>query len=338
MDSKVNFTLVGAFLFIFIFALIGFSFWLGKYGLESKKVDFYKVYLEESISGLNIESSIKYKGLLVGVVKDINIDPNNSQQLEILIEVTEGTPIKEDTVAVLEAQGVTGLKYIDLVGGSKDSAMLLSKKDEIAVIRSRQSFFGNLGNSAQDITKKVSNVLDKLDILLSKNNIEQISNVISNANILTKNLNNTVLNIDSDIKKATKQINLTLVKADKIISNDIQVTINNLEKFTEQLNATLLKTDSLIDKDIKITLEKVSIASDSTSKAFKGFGQLVKDGKLDLKEITSDSLKKFDILMIELERTIQNAQKSIDNLSDSPSDIIFKSRSNDFGPGEKYDD
>ena len=338
MDSKVNFTLVGAFLFIFIFALIGFSFWLGKYGIESKKLDFYKVYLEESISGLNIESSIKYKGLYIGVVKNININPNNSEQIEILLEVIGGTPIKEDTVAVLESQGITGLKYIDLVGGSKDSKLLIGENNKIPIIKSKQSFFGSLGDSTQDISKKINIVLDKLNSLFSKNNIEQISGIISNTDILAKNLNTTVLNIDKDIKKIIKQFNTTLKKTDKIIDSDIHLTIKNFETFIKQLNIILGKVDNLIDNDIKITLKEVSHASNSTNKAFKDFGQLVKDGKLDLKGITNDSLKKFDILMIELERTMQNVQKSIDNLSDSPSDIIFKRRLDDFGPGEKDDD
>jgi phospholipid/cholesterol/gamma-HCH transport system substrate-binding protein len=93
-----------------------------------------------------------------------------------------------------------------------------------------------------------------------------------------------------------------------------------------------------MNNELKQTLSKVSKASDSTNDAFKEFEKLIKDGHLDLANITEDSLKKFDIIMLELERTMQNAQKSIENLNDSPSDIIFKSRSIDFGPGEKNED
>ena len=316
MDSKVNFTLVGAFLFSFILALIGFTFWLGKYGMESEKLDYYKVYLEESIAGLNVESSIKYKGLHVGVVKEIKINPNNSEQIEILLEVFGDIPIKKDTTAMLESQGITGLKYIDLVGGSKESELLIGDKNEIPIIQSKQSFFGSLGDSTKDITQNVNILLMKLNKLFSQNNIDKISDVISNTDLLTSNINNTI------------------VKADNILDNDVKRIINDFEQFSKQLNITLGKTDNLIENDLKITLDKVSNASDATKIAFVEFGQLVKDGKLDLKDMTSDSLKKFDILMLELGITMQDVQKMIDNLSDSPSDIIFKSRSDDFGPGE----
>ncbi len=317
MDSKVNFTLVGIFLFSFILAILGFSFWLGKYGMESKQSDYYKVYLEESISGLNIESSIKYKGLNVGVVKEISINPNNSEQIEILLEVKNGTPIKKDTMAMLESQGITGLKYIDLVGGSKESKLLLSKKDEIPVIKSKQSFFGSLGESTKDITHNVNILLVKLNEILNKDNIENISGTISNINNFTSRLNK------------------TLVKADNILDNDVRNIIKDFDKFAIQLNHTLGKTDYLLTNDFKETLNKVNGASDATKIAFVEFGNLVKDGKLDLKGITNDSLKRFDILMRELGISMQDMQNMIDHLNDSPSDMLFKKRADDFGPGEK---
>ena len=321
MDSKVNFTLVGVFLFTFILALIGFTFWLGKYGMESEKLDYYKVYLEESIPGLNVESSIKYKGLHVGVVKDININPNNSEQIEILLEVFGNTPIKKDTTAMLESQGITGLKYIDLVGGSQDSELLKSdNNNDIPVIESKQSFFGSLGDSTKDITQNVNILLTKLNILFSKVNIEKVSNMIDNTEKLISNLNSTT------------------AKVDNIVDNNVKKVINDFERFSKQLNITLGKTDKIIDNDLKTTLVKVSNASDATKIAFLEFGELIKDGKLDLEDITSDSLKKFDILMLELGITMQDVQRMVNNLSDSPSDIIFKSRSDDFGPGEKNDD
>ncbi|MEA3498134.1 MAG: MlaD family protein [Campylobacterota bacterium] len=324
MDSKVNYTLVGAFLFIFILSIIGFSFWLGKYGMDSKKVDLYRVYLEESISGLNIESSIKYKGLNIGMVKDIKINSNNSEQIEILLEVDYGTPIKKDTIAILETQGITGLKYIDLVGGSHKSELLKNKKDEIPTIESRQSFLGNLGSSAVDMTKKVDILLNKLNLLINRDNIDKVSNILNNSDVAIKTLNSSILTIE-------KQVNTLL--SDKNIEK-LNESLINFDKFTKQLNITLEKTDKVIDNDLKETLIKVSDASDSTNLAFIQFTKLISDGKLDLEEITSDSLKKFDILILEMERTMQNGQKTIDNLNDSPSDILFKSRDIDFGPGE----
>ncbi len=317
MDSKVNFTLVGTFVFAFILALVSFTFWLGKYGIDEKQMDYYTIYLEESVSGLNQESSIKYKGLSIGTIQKIKISQKNSEHIELLVEVEKDTPIKEDTIAVLESQGITGLKYIDLVGGSQLSPKLITSKDNIAVIKSKQSLLGSLGNSAQDITKQVNIMLNKLNILFSKNNINQVTGMISNTteltsnlNKLTNNLNKIVINIDTKLNQLVSQKNITKLNS----------AFDNIEQFTGQM---------------KQTLTKIGNASDSTNNAFTKFAFLIDDGKLDLSEITKDSLKKFDILMIEAERTIQNIEKTVDNIGESPSDILFKSNTVDYGPGEQ---
>jgi len=302
MDSKVNFTLVGTFLFVFIIGLVSFTFWLGKYGTDSKKVSHYKVYLSESIAGLNIESSVKYKGLNIGSVKDIKISSKNTQNIEILLEVDGNSPIKEDTVAILESQGITGLKYIDLVGGSKNSTILKGINGEIPVIKSKPSFLGSLGDSAQDISQKVNSVLDKLNYLLNKENIQQLSSTLKNTNQLTSNINNTTANID---------------------------------KFIDSISLTINKIDKLLEYDTKDTIKNINETSTAAKLTFEQLSKEIKNGKFDLKEITNNSLKRFDELLIEWDRTMENAEIMIDKYSDSPSDIIFKSRSDNFGPGEK---
>ena len=114
MDTKINFFRIGLFVSAISFLLVLAIFWLGKYGLEYKKYDTYYIYFDESVSGLNIGSSIKYKGFDVGVVKNIKINPHNSEQIEVKIEIQKGTPIKDDNYAILGNLGITGLKYVEL--------------------------------------------------------------------------------------------------------------------------------------------------------------------------------------------------------------------------------
>lgn len=306
MDTKVNFTLVGVFLFIFILGAVSFTFWLGKYGNDTQNKDLYKIYLDESIAGLNIESSIKYKGLDVGAVKNIKINPNNSEQMELLVEIQAGTPIKTDTVAVLEAQGITGLKYVNLTGGLKDSPLLKQTSDEIPVIQSKLSFFGALGDSAEDITQKVNLVLDKINYLLNEKNLQNIEGVIENTNSITKNLDSTISNME-----------------EKLVN-----TLNTLE-------TTLAQIQTLVNEDTKTSIKNIGDASLEAKVMFEKFSNDVSAGKFDLQQITENSLKRFDKLMLEFDRTMQSAEKMIDKYSDSPSDIIFKSRSDSFGPGEE---
>src|SRR5690606_24105547 len=110
-------------------------------------------------SGLNIGSSIKYKGFEVGNVGEIKLNPNNSEEIQIDIVIKKGTPIKEDNYAVLGNLGITGLKYIELKGGSNDSKLLEEDENGFRVIESKTSDLTTLVDSTTDLTNELTLVL-----------------------------------------------------------------------------------------------------------------------------------------------------------------------------------
>ena len=77
------------------------------------------------MAGLNVDAPVKYLGVDVGKVSRIEIDPRNSQQVRLHFLIDRGTPIKQDSLAVLKTQGLTGIAYIELSGGSAGSPPLL---------------------------------------------------------------------------------------------------------------------------------------------------------------------------------------------------------------------
>ena len=180
MDTRINFFKIGLFVIAFITALLILVFWLGKYGFEKKKFDEYTIYFKESVSGLNIGSSIKYKGFEVGNVNEIKLNPNNSEEIQIDIVIKRGTPIKEDNYAVLGNVGITGLKYIELKGGSNSSSLLKADGNGFKIINSKTSDLTTLVDSTTDLTneltiviithdlKTIKTVLDRFIILKQK--------------------------------------------------------------------------------------------------------------------------------------------------------------------------
>jgi phospholipid/cholesterol/gamma-HCH transport system substrate-binding protein len=116
MYSKVNYTIVGIFVLLFGAGMIWFAFWLAKYGLE-EEFDTYKLEMRESIAGLSIDSSVKIRGVDVGTVSKMQINPENIEIVEVYVKIKKGTPIKEDMVAYTQMFGVTGLLSIEIGGG-----------------------------------------------------------------------------------------------------------------------------------------------------------------------------------------------------------------------------
>ena len=77
--------------------------------------------MTESVSGLNLNAPVRYRGVDVGRVRAIALAPGNVEQVQVTLDIERGTPVKEDTVAMLETQGLTGIAYVDLTAGRRDS-------------------------------------------------------------------------------------------------------------------------------------------------------------------------------------------------------------------------
>ena len=96
MESKVNYTIVGFFVVALTTAVLIFAYWLTKsYGEQA--YDTYYVHLSESVAGLNTDATVKYRGVDVGTVVSISLNPKNPEQVELVLNINQDTPIKTDT-------------------------------------------------------------------------------------------------------------------------------------------------------------------------------------------------------------------------------------------------
>ena len=123
MNNRVNYTMVGFLVLLGSILMLGFTYWLLKPS-EEVKVKNYYILFDESVLGLNIDSAVKYRGINVGKVVNLEINPDNSEQVQVLISILKSTPIKSSTVAKLTSQGITGLSYINLSLGDKNAPLL----------------------------------------------------------------------------------------------------------------------------------------------------------------------------------------------------------------------
>ena len=187
MEGRINYTIVGLFVVLLLAGLIAFAFWLGKYG-GKQEYDYYNVYMSESVSGLSPDVSVKYRGVDIGTVEHIGINPKNSEEVELLLKIKQGTQIKVDTTATIESFGITGLAFIELKGSSKDAPLLKKTKDTIPVIPASPSTFAQIDKSLSLLAAKSAMALNKFDRLLSEKNLQNIEDILSETKMLAKDI------------------------------------------------------------------------------------------------------------------------------------------------------
>jgi len=169
METKVNLTVVGLFVLVLGAAGIAAVLWLGSGRLSQRQYGTYLAYFTESVSGLNLHAPVRFRGVAVGSVREISLDPSNPERVRLVLEVEQGTPVKEDSVAILGVQGLTGLAYVELSGGTRNSPELRARPDEPhPVIRTGPSLMRRLDTAGTTLlanldesTRRVSDLLDQ---------------------------------------------------------------------------------------------------------------------------------------------------------------------------------
>ncbi|MCG3674482.1 MlaD family protein [Aliarcobacter butzleri] len=301
MDTKINFFKIGLFVSSLFTLLVIFIFWLGKYGLEDKKYDDYSIFFSESVSGLNIGSSIKFMGFEVGTVKDIKINPYNSEEIQIDIQIQKGTPIKEDNFAILGNLGITGLKYIELKGGSNNSKLLGENQYGMKVIKSKTSALTTFVDSTEDITKEITILLGQMKKVLNDENISNFSSLLSKSEKSMANI---------------EQFSAYLVKNEKKIDE----LITSMKNFANTGNSSFASVKTSADSFKELT-----------TKIKEEFDK----GTFDLKGMSSESFENLNSLLKSLENNLNLTQDLINNINESPSDLLLKQKNIKYGPGEK---
>ena len=167
METKVNYALVGAFVLVLSTAIVASVLWISAGGRTGKEYDTYLAYSSESVSGLNRQAPVKYKGVEVGAVREIGLDPEDPQKVRLVLAIERGVPIKQDTVAVLSLQGLTGIAFLDLEGSSKESPLLVpTAPGGYPVIATRPSLFRRLDTQMTALVADLSQTAQRINRLL----------------------------------------------------------------------------------------------------------------------------------------------------------------------------
>ncbi len=303
MYSKVNYTIVGIFVILFGAGLVGFSFWLAKYGIQNEYA-FYKLQMNESIAGLSKDSVVRLRGVDIGRVSKIRINPDNIEQIEVFLKIRADVPIKKDMTAHTEMLGITGLLSIELDGGTNAAERLKSVNGEIPVIPTEPSWFNKTTKGIGNLAEDLSVLLTRGETLLSEKNIQTFSAILENSEKVTAKFTGTLDELNSTVQVYKKAA----------------VTLNTgIDSFT---------------KDFTTITKRSLPALNSLDKAAKNFNRLTLEAEKSLNRGDYNIKEVFEPVLIDISILTEQLTDLSRELQNNPNDLLFKSRRHRRGPGE----
>lgn len=320
MEPKVNYVLVGSFVAILGAAILAGILWLGKTDYRGI-YDRYEAYMEESVAGLSVNSTVKYRGVDVGRVKSIVLNPEDPKEVLLTLDILRGTPIKTDTIAVLETQGLTGLATINLTGGSREAPPLQALSGQYyPVIKTGPSLFFRLDDAISRLLseKGLSKLLMDLDVLA-----KGATEVVDEENrARVKQTLKDLSEVAQTVAAHKDQLDRGLTGAER--------SVDNLSGMTDTLNEQVPLLLARINKSAA-ALQRLTDELAATSKAV---GSLVNETKPEIEQFSRQTLPETALLVSELRQLTGTLNRVVRDLEREPNALVFGRQGQRRGPGE----
>ena len=324
MYEKINYTIVGVFVVIFTSLLLYFAFWLAKSENSTNNFNRYYVYFQESVDGLNKDSTVKLNGVDVGRLYSLKIDISNPSKIEATILISKDIKITKDMYAILKSQGLTGLRYINIVGGVSKEPIKPNTKESI--IKSKVSILSKLSSDTPAILDRLANFTDRLNIVLNDENLQKISNTLDNGEKITAK---TVV-LEDKLIKIVNEFNSTNISNILNIAKDLNSSINKTLKDYRLLAKNGNKSLMILNKRLPNLIKSINKNSKEISKTTYLINKTIKRGDYNLEKI----LRPAVIDLQELSISYKELSDELKSLIRDPSGAIFNGVSQKRGPGE----
>ena len=247
------------------------------------------------------DESVRFHGLPIGKVKNISVDPHNVEQIAVKISIDNPDLIREDAVASVEAQGLTGYSYIQIKGGSQDRPPLKAVNGKhYPVITSQASGIEMLSSELPHILENIYTLSGRLNSLFDKDNVASIYSTLDNLSKMTT----------------------ALARGP-----------NKLEDFVGEARAAfaqLQKTLKTIEGKTNPTFDALTQASLSLEKTAQSLDVLLEENRASVKEFTSAGLPAITSTMAEAQKNLKALQGILDKIEVSPGNFLHNSTSQGY--------
>lgn len=288
--------------------LVAGALWLAAGGAFQKKYDLYLAIMDESVAGLNLNAPVKYNGVDVGKVRDIRLDPENPERVRLIFAIERGTPVKQDTVAVLKTQGLTGIAYVELSGGGRDAPPLLATAgSEYPEIRTKPSLSARLENVLTNVLAKLDSTSSNINAILSDENRAAFKSALADIAAVAHTIAARKDTLDAGIANAAR-------------------TFENASRATAQVGP-------VIDR-IGRSAEAVEKMGNEVALTSTGAGKMVDSVGADMQRFTAETLPELERLLGELSVLSASLRRLSEQTSRDPRGLLFGRRPVPAGPGE----
>ncbi len=300
MENKAHALAAGAFVLVITALLALLAIWLTR---DKTERDLYELSTSETISGLQPQSVVRYRGVPVGKVELIGFDLKNKGNVLVRVSIDRSAPVTKSTFATVASQGVTGLGFIQLDDEGESTERLVPNDDEPPRIPLRPGGLDKLLKQSDMIFTQVEQASIRLNRLLSDDNQLAVTGAVTQLSEAAGGINR--------VAKALEPAVATL----PALSRDASASLKSIKSATDEVGVTARRLNEKGGP-----LDKLSQGGSALAAGVETF--------------SAATLPKVGQVADEANRTLRQLRRTVNSVDDNPQALIFGNGPPQPGPGE----
>ncbi len=302
MERNANYALVGLISTALMIGILIFVVWLAGASFN-KGYNLYDIVFRGPVSGLSKGAEVHFNGIKVGDVSNISLDPGDPHFVIARARVTNDVPIRADSYATLEPEGITGVNYVQITAGTATRPLLINTVPPGTVPRlaSRSSALSSLLAGGDTIVQRSVELLDRANRVFSDDNIKSLTATMNNVQAVTGEL-------------ATH----------KSIIADAQKTVQHADEAAQQLRDLVSSSRGLVDNQGKATLTKLGDAADQIDSAAKDLHAVLDKLQGPTSNFAENGLPRLTDDLASLKHATEDLDRVLQEIQSNPRGLVAK--------------
>ena len=308
MEKNANYALVGLSTLILTVGLAIMLAWLARISF-TREYDVYDVLFVGPVRGLSQGGEVHFNGIKVGEVTRIELDRTNTSRVIARVRVGSEVPIRTDSYGTLEPQGVTGVNYLQISAGTPTKPLLkdVTPRDHVPVIRTQRSALSDLIEGGGTVLTRAIEALDRVNRVLSDENIKTFSSAVADA----------------------RSVTAELAKRKALIA-DAQKALQDIDAAAVTINQVATSGKDMIDTDGKATLKNLAAASEDAKAASADLRAMMNRLEGPAGDFATSGLPQITSAAVQMQQSAEALERLVNDIQSSPQGALSKPKSQEI--------
>ena len=308
MEKNANYALVGLSTLVLFVGLVIFVVWLARLRINAE-YDLYDILFQGPINGLSQGGEVRFNGIKVGEVTKIALDRTNPSRVIARARITSDVPIRADSYATLEPLGITGVNYVQITAGTATKPLLKDTVPHgtIPILRSQRSALSDLLQGGGTVLTRTIEALDRVNRVLSDQNIKTFSTALSDTQAVTEEL-----------------------RTHRQVIADAQKALQDIDVATQKITDLASTSQNMLDTDGRRSLKNIADAAQEAKETAAQAHALMDKLQGPTTDFANNGLPQITAALIQMRTAAQALQRLVDEIEASPQGTLAKPPSEDL--------